>query len=81
MTETPAATSQAPDIGSGRKLLMFSLVLATVLGSLDSSFVPLTFSDLIVDLDTNTSVVVWVALGYLISTKKTGKIMQNIGTL
>jgi EmrB/QacA subfamily drug resistance transporter len=67
MTETPAVGTQAPDTGSGRLPLMFTLVLATVLGSLDSSFVPLTFSDLIVDLDTNTSVVVWVALGYLIS--------------
>ena len=37
------------------------------MASLDSSFVPIAFSDLIDDLDTNTSQVVWVALGYLIA--------------
>jgi len=50
-----------------RAPLMSGLVIATVMGSLDSSFVPLTFQDLIVKLDTSTSVVVWVALGYLIA--------------
>ena len=50
-----------------RASLMSGLVIATVMGSLDSSFVPLTFQDLIVKLDTSTSVVVWVALGYLIA--------------
>ena len=37
------------------------------MASLDSSFVPIAFSDLIDDLDTSTSQVVWVALGYLIA--------------
>jgi EmrB/QacA subfamily drug resistance transporter len=50
-----------------RARLMTALVFATVMGSLDSSFVPLTFSDIIVKLDTSTSVVVWVALGYLVT--------------
>lgn len=52
---------------AARFRLMSALVLATVMGSLDSSFVPLTFSDIIIDLDTSTSVVVWVALGYLVA--------------
>lgn len=46
---------------------MSALVLATVLASLDSSFVPIAFPDMIDDLDTSTGVVVWVALGYLIA--------------
>jgi|TARA_Y100000310_G_scaffold253669_1_gene260592 EmrB/QacA subfamily drug resistance transporter len=37
------------------------------MASLDSSFVPIAFSDMIDKLDTSTSVVVWVALGYLIA--------------
>lgn len=46
---------------------MTALVVATVLASLDSSFVPIAFPDMIDDLDTSTGVVVWVALGYLIA--------------
>lgn len=50
-----------------RAFVMSALLLATVLASLDSSFVPIAFPDLIDDLDTATGVVVWVALGYLIA--------------
>lgn len=64
---------------TSRFWLMAALVLATVLGSLDSSFVPLTFSDLIVDLDTSTAVVVWVALGYLIAATGPMLFLARIG--
>ena len=47
--------------------IMSALLLSTVLASLDSSFVPIAFPDMIDDLDTATGVVVWVALGYLIA--------------
>jgi EmrB/QacA subfamily drug resistance transporter len=50
-----------------RRIVLAALLLATVLASLDSSFVPIAFPDMIDRLDTSTSVVVWVALGYLIS--------------
>ncbi len=53
--------------GARRVLLMSTLVVSTVLASLDSSFVPIAFADMIDDLDTNTATVVWVALGYLIA--------------
>lgn len=46
---------------------MAALLLATVLASLDSSFIPLAFADMIDDLDSSTSGIVWVALGYLIA--------------
>ena len=52
---------------SRRLAVMTALVVATVLASLDSSFVPIAFPDMIDDLDTSTGVVVWVALGYLIA--------------
>jgi MFS family permease len=48
-------------------LIMFVLVLATVLARLDSSFIPLAFTDMIEDLDSDTAEIVWVALGYLIA--------------
>jgi EmrB/QacA subfamily drug resistance transporter len=65
--------------GGSRFWLMSALVLSTVMGSLDSSFVPLTFSDLIVKLDTSTSVVVWVALGYLIAATGPMLLMSRLG--
>ena len=46
---------------------MSALLLSTVMASLDSSFLPLAFPDMIEDLDSNTSEIVWVALGYLIA--------------
>jgi len=56
------------EISPGRRgAVMAALVVATVLASLDSSFVPIAFPDLIDDLDTSTGVVVWVALGYLLA--------------
>lgn len=52
----------------GRVLLIMSaLLLSTVMASLDSSFLPLAFPDMIDDLDSNTSEIVWVALGYLVA--------------
>lgn len=50
-----------------RIAIMSALLLSTALASLDSSFVPIAFPDMIDDLDTATGVVVWVALGYLIA--------------
>jgi EmrB/QacA subfamily drug resistance transporter len=47
--------------------IMAALLLATALGSLDSSFMPLAFPDMIEDLDSNTADIVWVALGYLVT--------------
>jgi DHA2 family multidrug resistance protein-like MFS transporter len=46
---------------------MSALLLATLMASLDSSFLPLTFPDMIDDLDSSTSEIVWVALGYLVA--------------
>ncbi|MEQ1801327.1 MAG: MFS transporter [Gammaproteobacteria bacterium] len=52
----------------GRVLLIMSaLLLSTLMASLDSSFLPLAFPDMIDDLDSNTSEIVWVALGYLVA--------------
>jgi DHA2 family multidrug resistance protein-like MFS transporter len=48
-------------------LIMATLLLATMLASLDSSFMPLAFPDMIEDLDSNTADIVWVALGYLVT--------------
>jgi EmrB/QacA subfamily drug resistance transporter len=46
---------------------MFVLLLATAMASLDSSFMPLAFPDMIDDLDSSTNEIVWVALGYLVT--------------
>jgi len=46
---------------------MSALLLATLMASLDSSFLPLAFPDMIDDLDSSTSEIVWVALGYLVA--------------
>ncbi|MBL8201696.1 MAG: MFS transporter [Chromatiales bacterium] len=52
----------------GRVLLIMSaLLLASLMASLDSSFLPLAFPDMIDDLDSSTSEIVWVALGYLVA--------------
>ncbi|MDH5255162.1 MAG: MFS transporter, partial [Gammaproteobacteria bacterium] len=52
----------------GRVLLIMSaLLLSTLMASLDSSFLPLAFPDMIDDLDSSTSEIVWVALGYLVA--------------
>jgi len=57
-----------PQLSSGRILfIMTALVLSTVMASLDSSFVPIAVTDMIEDLESSTSEVVWVALGYLIA--------------
>lgn len=66
MTDTAANTG--PDLSATRrKTIISTLLLATVMASLDSSFTPIAFADMIDDLDTSTAVVVWVALGYLIA--------------
>ncbi len=55
-------------LSGGRILfIMTALVLSTVMASLDSSFVPIAVTDMIEDLESSTSEVVWVALGYLIA--------------
>ncbi|MCS5654046.1 MAG: MFS transporter [Candidatus Marinimicrobia bacterium] len=46
---------------------MSSLVLSSVMASLDSSFTPIAIPDMIDKLDSSTSEIVWVALGYLIA--------------
>ena len=46
---------------------MTVLLLATAMASLDSSFMPLAFADMIDDLDSSTNEIVWVALGYLVT--------------
>ena len=48
-------------------LIMSSLVLSSVMASLDSSFTPIAIPDMIDNLDSSTSEIVWVALGYLIA--------------
>jgi EmrB/QacA subfamily drug resistance transporter len=71
MTDTATAApapKYPPGVTPGKRIgVLAALLLATVLASLDSSFVPIAFPDMIDKLDTSTSVVVWVALGYLIS--------------
>jgi len=68
-----SATQAAPaidpsDMTSARRtLIMCALIVSTVLAALDSSFVPIAAADMIDKLQTSTSVVVWVALGYLIA--------------
>ena len=65
---TPSAAPPTPAVTPARRRwVLAALLLATVLASLDSSFVPIAFPDIIDKLDTSTGVVVWVALGYLIS--------------
>ncbi len=50
-----------------RLATMTAVVLATLMSALDASFIPIAFPDMIDKLDTSTSMVVWVALGYLIA--------------
>lgn len=70
MTAAPASavpTADAP-LSAGRALAVMSvLLLATAMASLDSSFMPLAFADMIDDLDSSTNQIVWVALGYLVA--------------
>lgn len=61
------ALTDAP-LSAGRALaVMAVLLLATAMASLDSSFMPLAFADMIDDLDSSTNQIVWVALGYLVA--------------
>ena len=62
-----------------RIAIMSTLVLSTILASLDSSFVPIAFPDMIDDLDTSTAMVVWVALGYLIAATGPMLFLSRIG--
>jgi EmrB/QacA subfamily drug resistance transporter len=83
MSANAAAAVPAPLAVSRRNLVMISLLVSSVMASLDSSFVPLSFRDMITKLDTSTSVVVWVALGYLIAATGpmllTARIAERIG--
>lgn len=63
-----ASQSDVPQPSPLRVLLIMAvLLLATAMASLDSSFIPLAFPDMIDDLDSSTNEIVWVALGYLIA--------------
>jgi MFS family permease len=65
---TVLAAAPAPLISANRRIfIMSALLLTTGLESLDNSFVPISFRDMIDDLDTSTSVIVWVTLGYFIA--------------
>ena len=69
MSSTTQDTPANPaDMASARRtLIMVALIVSTVLAALDSSFVPIAAADMIDKLQTSTSRVVWVALGYLIA--------------
>jgi len=69
MAETAATQARGePPLPAARALLvMVTLLLATAMASLDSSFMPLAFADMIDDLDSSTNQIVWVALGYLVA--------------
>lgn len=65
---TVTETGTELPLPAGRALLvMVTLLLATAMASLDSSFMPLAFADMIEDLDSSTNQIVWVALGYLVA--------------
>lgn len=66
MTPDSADREQLPS-GLRVFLIMTVLLLATAMASLDSSFMPLAFPDMIDDLDSSTNEIVWVALGYLVA--------------
>ncbi len=66
MNANPQSGDQ-PESGVRVFLVMTVLLLATAMASLDSSFMPLAFPDMIDDLDSSTNEIVWVALGYLIT--------------
>lgn len=67
--ETGATPAPLPprEVRGGRRALMTALLLAVVMGSLDCSIVNIAFRDLTNDLHSSTTVVVWVALGYLLA--------------
>lgn len=67
MNATTVPAAPALPSARRRQLVMLSLLFSSVMASLDSSFVPLAFRDMITKLDSNTAEVVWVALGYLIA--------------
>ncbi len=66
-------------VGFRRLSIMSALVISTVLAAVDSSFVPIAFADMIDKLDTSTSRVVWVALGYLIAATGPQLFMSRLG--
>jgi EmrB/QacA subfamily drug resistance transporter len=77
---TVLAAAPTPSISFNRRIfVMAALLLSTALASLDSSFVPIAFRDMIDDLDTSTSVIVWVSLGYLIAATGPMLFLARIG--
>lgn len=66
-------------VGFRRFSIMAALAMATILAAVDSSFVPIAFADMIDKLDTSTSQVVWVALGYLIAATGPQLFMSRMG--
>lgn len=66
-------------VGFRRFSIMAALIMSTILAAVDSSFVPIAFADMIDKLDTSTSSVVWVALGYLIAATGPQLFMSRLG--
>lgn len=64
MSNQPAVFQFSP---LRRKLILASLLMSTLMASLDTSVVPLSFSNMIDLLKVSSGTVVWVALGYLIA--------------
>lgn len=68
MTAQAATQNFAESTPQARKrMLMISMLVSSLLASLDTAFVPIAFPDLIDKLNTSTGIVVWVTLGYLVA--------------
>ncbi len=76
---TPGVAISDEIVGFRRFSIMVALAMATILAAVDSSFVPIAFADMIDKLDTSTSQVVWVALGYLIAATGPQLFMSRLG--
>lgn len=77
-SQLPESTSAPLPPRGGRSALLAALLLAVVLGALDSSMLNLAFRELIDDLASSTTVVVWVALGYLIAATAPMMLMTRV---
>ena len=77
-SQLPESTSAPLPPRGGRPALLAALLLAVVLGALDSSMLNLAFRELIDDLASSTTVVVWVALAYLIAATAPMMLMTRV---
>ncbi|TXH28179.1 MAG: MFS transporter [Elusimicrobia bacterium] len=77
-SQLPESTSAPLPPRGGRSALLAALLLAVVLGALDSSMLNLAFRELIDDLASSTTVVVWVALAYLIAATAPMMLMTRV---